>query len=294
MKILLTGADGFTGRHFQVEAERAGHEIVALRADLTDPASLEAELAGSTVDAVVHLAAISFVGHADENAFYAVNVLGTTRLLDVLARLPKPPRRILLASSANVYGNCERSPIAETQSPSPVNHYAMSKLAMEYMASTYLDRLHLLFARPFNYTGAGQDRSFVIPKLAEHFARRAPSVALGNLDVEREFNDVRSVCAAYLLLLEHGKVGEVYNVCSGRPHSLREVIAAFKRITGHDLDVVVDPAFVRPNELHRLCGDPGKLEALGASIGMPWKVFELDLTLQGVLDACAAKEPNGS
>jgi len=290
LKILLTGAGGFTGRHFQVQAERAGHEIVVLRADLTDQAALEAELEGSTVDAVVHLAAISFVGHADENAFYSVNVLGTTRLLDVLGRLPKPPRRILLASSANVYGNCECSPIAESQPPSPVNHYAMSKLAMEYMASTYLDRLNLLFARPFNYTGAGQDPSFVIPKLAEHFARRAASVSLGNLDVEREFNDVRSVCEAYLLLLEHGEVGQVYNVCSGRPHSLREVIETFKRLTGHELDVIVDPAFVRPNELHRLCGDPTKLQQLGANIGLPWKVFELEFTLKSVLDACVAKE----
>src|SRR5690606_29793103 len=137
---------------------------------------------------------------------------------------PQRPRSVLLASSANVYGNTECSPIAETQPPAPVNHYAMSKLAMEHMARTYADRLPLFFTRPFNYTGPGQDASFVIPKLVTHFARRAPAVELGNLDVEREFNDVRFVCEAYLSLLQKAVPGEVYNICTGAPLTLRAVI----------------------------------------------------------------------
>ena len=261
MKILLTGAAGFTGLFFRSAAEAAGHQVVALQADLTDKAAVAAEVLQAAPNAVVHLAAISFVGHADDTAFYSVNVVGTLNLLSALAALPIAPAKVLLASSANVYGNCDASPITEDQPPAPVNHYAMSKLAMELMARTYLDRLPVVFTRPFNYTGPGQALNFLIPKLVSHFARRAPAIELGNLHVEREFNDVRMVCDAYLGLLAHGVPGEVYNVCSGQPYTLQTVLDELTNITEHQLDVRVNPAFVRANEVHRLCGDPAKLLA---------------------------------
>jgi len=283
LKILLTGADGFTGRPFAKQAAAAGHEVVPLRADLTDRHALLQEVLEMEPDAAVHLAAISFVGHADEEAFYAVNVLGTTNLLDALAQLPERPQRVLLASSANIYGNSEQSPLLETQPPAPVNHYAMSKLAMEYMARTYSDRLDLVITRPFNYTGPGQDPNFVIPKLAKHFAMRAPSVSLGNLNVEREFNDIRMVCEAYLLLLAHGAPGEAYNVCSGRPYTLQFVIDTFEQLTGHRMKVEVDPRFVRPNEVHRLCGCPDKLDRVASMHGTPLTIPSLQETLQSML-----------
>ena len=269
MKLLLTGSDGFTGRHFVSSARARGHEVVALQANLNDRDALIQEVAQVAPEAVVHLAAISFVGHADPSAFYNVNVIGTLNLLDALAALAQPPRSVLLASSANVYGNCEQSPITEAQPPAPVNHYAMSKLAMEYMARTYLDRLPLFFVRPFNYTGPGQAESFVIPKLVAHFARRAAAVELGNLDVEREFNDVRFVCEAYLQLLEKAKPGEVVNVCTGKPVTLKSVLALLSQITGHQLQVKVNPAFVRNNEIHRLCGSPAKLVGVVGEVTSP-------------------------
>ncbi|WP_137890767.1 GDP-mannose 4,6-dehydratase [Ramlibacter sp. 2FC] len=273
MKILLTGASGFTGRHFAAQAITAGHEVVPLTTDLTGRDALRAEVLACAPDAVVHLAAISFVGHADDNAFYAVNVIGTMNLLAAVAEPQKNPQRVLLASSANIYGNCEQSPISEEQPPAPVNHYAMSKLAMEHMARTYADRLPLLITRPFNYTGPGQAVNFVIPKLVDHFARRAPAIALGNLHVEREFNDVQMVCDAYLRLLQHGEPGQTYNVCSGRPYTLQHVIDTLAQLTGHNIRVEVNPAFVRANEVHRLCGSPAKLQALltahGATLDHP-------------------------
>ena len=241
-----------------------------------------------SVHAVVHLAAISFVGHGDANAFYAVNVIGTMNLLGELAKLPVLPEKVLLASSANVYGNCECSPIPETQSPAPVNHYAMSKLAMEYMAQTWLDRLPIVITRPFNYTGPGQALNFVIPKLVDHFARKASAVQLGNLHVEREFNDVQIVCSAYLHLLQHGQPGEAYNVCSGRPHNLQHVIERLTQLSGHSLQVETNPAFVRANELHRLCGSPAKLDALLAAHGAHLDQPDLDDTLQRMLIAARA------
>ena len=115
------------------------------RLTLQDRDAVKQQVLEAAPEAVVHLGAISFVGHADPSAFYNVNVIGTLNLLDALTALAQPPRRILLASSANVYGNCEQSPITEEQLPAPVNHYAMSKLAMEYMARNYLDRLRVVF-----------------------------------------------------------------------------------------------------------------------------------------------------
>lgn len=281
MKLLVTGADGFTGRHFVVAARDGGHDVVALQANLNDKAALLAEVAQVAPDAVVHLAAISFVGHADASAFYNVNVIGTLNLLDALVALPQSPRSVLLASSANVYGNCEQSPITEAQPPAPVNHYAASKLAMEHMARTYADRLPLFFVRPFNYTGPGQDPSFVIPKLVAHFARRADALELGNLDVEREFNDVRFVCAAYLQLLQKATPGEVVNICTGKPVTLKAVLALLSQITGHQLQVKVNPAFVRANEIHRLCGSPAKLVSVAGELESP----ALEDTLRWMLEA---------
>jgi GDP-6-deoxy-D-talose 4-dehydrogenase len=276
LKLLVTGAHGFTGQHFINAAKASGYEVVGLQTDLRDAAALKQQVAEIAPTFVVHLAAISFVGHADSNAFYAVNVLGTLNLLDALAALDKPPQRILLASSANVYGNCEQSPILETQAPAPVNHYAASKLAMEHLSRTYLDRLPLFWVRPFNYTGPQQAEIFVIPKLVAHFARRAETIELGNLDVEREFNDVRFVCQAYLRLLEQAQLGEVYNVCTGKPVTLKAVIELLTALSGHNLNVRVNPAFVRTNEIQRLCGSPEKLlrtigdvetPALGETLG---------------------------
>jgi nucleoside-diphosphate-sugar epimerase len=260
-RLLLTGARGFTGQHFTAAAQRAGYEVFPLLSDLTDAAALATEVAHVAPDVVVHLAGISAVTHADEEAFYRVNLFGTLNLLKTLQSLPKTPTRVLLASSANVYGNVPTSPIDETSCPAPVNHYAMSKLAMEHMSATFAEQLPLVIVRPFNYTGPGHDERFVIPKLVSHFARRAPAIELGNLAVEREFNDVGTVCETYLRLLKLGVPGQIYNVCSGRPVNLQRVIDELRQITGHDLAVRVNPAFVRANEVHRLCGSPAKLDA---------------------------------
>lgn len=261
MKILLTGAGGFTGLFFSAAAKAAGHEVIALKANLADKGAIASEVLAAVPDAVVHLASISFVGHADDTAFYAVNVVGTQNLLAALTALPVKPRKVLLASSANIYGNCTDSPITEAQPAAPVNHYAMSKLAMEHMARTFFDRLPIVVTRPFNYTGPGQAPQFLIPKLVAHFARKAEQIELGNLNVEREFNDVRMVCEAYLALLAKGVPGETYNVCSGQPYTLQYVIETFEGLTGHVLQVAVNPAFVRANEVHRLCGSSAKLSA---------------------------------
>ena len=288
-RLLLTGAQGFTGRHFAAAAATRGHEVVALAADLTDARAVAAEVARIEPSLVVHLAAISAVTHENDEEMYRVNLLGTMHLLQALTASPGIAQRVLLASSANVYGNTTQSPIGESSPVGPVNHYAVSKLAMEFMARTFLDRLPIVLVRPFNYTGPGHDERFLVPKLVAHFVRRAPSIELGNLDVEREFNDVRMVCDAYLALLERGVPGEVYNVCSGRPLSLRHVVAAFERLTGHAISVSVHPGLVRANEVRTLCGSPAKLVGcIGALRPQP-----LDGLLEWMLD-CASVAASAS
>jgi GDP-6-deoxy-D-talose 4-dehydrogenase len=285
LRILLTGATGFTGRHFAQACAAVGHETAVLQANLLDAAAVAREVAALQPDLAVHLAAISFVGHADERAFYDVNLFGTLHLVEAL-RSCGSLQKVLVASSANVYGNSEHSPIAETEPPAPVNHYATSKAAMEFMVRARAGDLPLVITRPFNYTGTGQAPQFVIPKLVDHFHRRAPIVQLGNIDVEREYNDVRMLCAAYLRLLEPAVSAGTYNVCTGQTYTLHAVLDLLRELTGHDLGVEVDPRLVRANEIHRLCGDPARLrQAVG-----PLPAYTLSDTLSWMLSASAEAE----
>ncbi len=285
MRILVTGAQGFTGRHFVSWAQAQGHEIFGLDVDITDRNAVARGVQEVAPEGVLHLAAIAFVAHANDKDFYSVNVVGTTNVLAALAHLPRVPRRVVLASSANVYGNALHSPIDEAQSPQPTNHYAMSKWAMEVMARNYLQALPVVVARPFNYTGPGQATEFVIPKLVQHFAQRAAHICLGNVYVEREFNDVRMVCNAYLQLLLHGTAGQTYNLCTGQPYGLQNVIDALAELSGQRLRVEVDPALVRAHEVHRLCGSPAKLKSLFVQHGVPWVDYALADTLRDMLAA---------
>lgn len=271
--VLITGLRGFTGRYLAAALRARGARVVGLvhgepqtadevPCDLTDAAAVREAVASIRPTHVAHLAAVSFVGHGNPQAFYEVNLFGTLNLLEALSTLDAPPRRVLLASSANVYGTPGVEVIDESVCPAPVNHYAISKLAMEHMARTWQDRLPIVITRPFNYTGVGQDEKFLIPKIVSHFKRRAPFIELGNLDVSRDFSDVRDVAAAYVaLLLDAQSVeGQIFNVCSGGAYSLREVVGIAERLSGHTLDIRVNPAFVRSNEVPRLLGSGHKLK----------------------------------
>jgi nucleoside-diphosphate-sugar epimerase len=213
------------------------------------------------------LAAISFVAHGDAQEMYLTNIVGTRNLLQSLADAADAGlglRTVLLASSANVYGNTLREPITEDTPPQPMNDYAVSKCAMEQMAALWSAQLPLTVVRPFNYTGVGQSLSFLIPKIVDAFRRRAGEIELGNIEVARDFSDVRDVVEAYRRLLSLSPRG-VFNVCSGQALSIREVLGQLEKITGHALAIRVNPAFVRGNEVARLRGSGDKLvSAIGA------------------------------
>ncbi len=250
--------------------------------DLRDQAALAEVLRISRPDIVVHLAALAFVGHGKADEFYDVNMLGTRNLLQAIELAGIQVERVLLASSANVYGNASEGMLGETTPPAPANDYAVSKLAMEYVAGLWRGRLPITITRPFNYTGVGQAEQFLVPKIVSHFVKRRPSMELGNLNVSRDFGDVRAVASAYRQLLESpAAIGAVVNVCSGEGHSLKQIVEMCERLTGHAVEVRVNPAFVRPNEVNVLLGDNRLLRSL---IGN-WQSPPLEDTLRWMLGA---------
>jgi nucleoside-diphosphate-sugar epimerase len=213
MKVLVTGANGFTGLHLLGALSEAGAVVCDLGgANLLDPESLAQRITALKPEAVVHLAAVAFVAHGNVDELYRTNVVGTRNLLAALAGSAPRLKKIILASSANVYGNVSMESIDETVTPRPANDYAVSKLAMEWASSLWKHKLPIIITRPFNYTGPGQSDLFVVPKLVDHFARRATSIELGNTTVWREYNSVVDVTNVYCRLLEQGVVGETYNV----------------------------------------------------------------------------------
>jgi nucleoside-diphosphate-sugar epimerase len=289
--ILITGARGFTGQYLINAAQNTGLEVITMQSNINDDVSLEKEVLATKPDYVAHLAGISFVPSKDHEAFYRVHALGTSNLLQALTKLQVAPKKILLASSATVYGNSSNHLSIEEQALVPVDHYAISKVAMEETAKTFFNRLPIVIARPFNYTGAGQKGNFLIPKLVDHFAQKKSFIELGNLNIEREFNDVNMICDAYLNLLEYGKANEIYNVCSGQAHSLRFVLDSLKKITGHNLEIKVNPDFVRSSEIIRMIGNPKKLMQLLDSHGVTLQIPALEDTLKRMLDASSSANP---
>jgi len=291
-RVLLTGVNGFTGRHLRMALEATGYEVIGavvglpagpheVPLDITSLENCQRIMRDVRPDYLVHLAAISFVQHADPEAFYRVNVMGTLNLLQAMVDAQLAPRRVLIASSANVYGNATAGILSEENLPQPVNHYATSKLAMEHMVRTWSDRLPIVITRPFNYTGVGQEKHFLVPKIVSHFVRREPVIELGNLDVERDFSDVRMVVRAYCGLLERECAGQTVNVCGGKPYSLRNIVSMMEAICDYQIDVQVNPAFVRQSEVKTLIGAPEKLRSIVGDL----ETIPLESTLQWMYEA---------
>jgi len=272
-RALITGLRGFTGHYLAQELTAAGYRVFGTvmpgeetgpdiwPVDLCDRDALAAMVADVKPDVVAHLAGIAFVGHANVEAIYRVNVVGTRNLLEALAAGSHRPSSVLLASSANIYGNADVAVISEDQPPAPANDYAVSKLAMEYMARLWMDKLPITIVRPFNYTGVGQAENFLLPKIVSHFRRNEQRIELGNIAIARDFSDVRMVARSYRRLLAAAPAGEAFNVCTGVPHTLSSVIEAMGEIAGYRIDVQVNPAFVRANDVLQLTGSNQKLVA---------------------------------
>ncbi len=274
MRIALTGASGFTGRYVADALDRAGFGHVALDVDLRDPSAVDQAVAGTRFDALIHLAGKAFVDSTDWQSFYTVNQIGTFNLLDAVAR-HHPASRCVLAGSAQVYGPGAEGLIGESTPINPANHYAISKAAMELGASAWKDRLDIVIARPFNYTGIGQGVEYLVPKLVDHFRRKASVVELGNTWVKRDFGDVRSVADAYVELVRTKDAPQIVNLCTGVVHSIDNILSILSELSGHSLEIRVNQNFVRAHDVPVLGGDPARLHQT-----LPgWKHYPLRDTL---------------
>ncbi len=295
-RILVTGAGGFTGQYLCALLRERGHRVIGLtehalanadevKANLLDRASMQAAIGAAAPDRVVHLAAIAFPGHARVDEIYRTNLEGSLTLLEALAAAGHGKGGVLLASTATVYGAVDSTAIDESTPLNPGTHYAVSKQAMEQMARLFAGRLPVTVVRPFNYTGPGQREPYLVPKIVRHFAEGAAAIELGNVDVVRDFLDVRAVVDFYARLIgTPAAAGQTVNICSGSGRSIRSIVSTLEGITGRAMEIRVNPQFVRAGEPKQLVGSAARLHQLvGAPLPIPF-----ESTLRDMLAAVAA------
>lgn len=260
-KVLITGINGFTGAYVAAALNKLEYECIGLDCNLLDSKKVNDGVISIKPDYVIHLAGKSFSADLDVASIYKNNVEGTLNLLDALVKLKNSPNKVILASSASIYGDNNSSPLKESMPPKPISHYGCSKLSMEYMAEAYSDRLPILITRPFNYTGVGHNERFLIPKIVRAYRDNLSNIELGNLDVYREFNDVRDISLIYAkLMVSKNLVGPI-NICSGRSISLSQIIKSMDEISESSINIISNGKYKRANEIPTLTGSNEKLKS---------------------------------
>jgi GDP-4-dehydro-6-deoxy-D-mannose reductase len=298
VRSLVTGGKGFVGSWLTAFLAELGDEVIAIdhEVDVTDAQAVRAAVLDAAPEALYHLAGRTHVGRswAEPSAVFQVNATGTLHVLEA-ARACDPMPRVLLVSSAEVYGTVEESalPVGEDAGLAPVTPYAASKVAAEFLGvqAHLAHGLPVIRVRPFNHVGPGQPTGFVVPSFAERIveARRrgVRSLPVGNLSARRDLTDVRDVVRAYRLLVDRAPAGEVYNVCSGRAVSVESVAHRMLELAGIELELVTDPELARPVDVPVMRGDPAKLEAATG-----WRPeIDLDRTLGDVLEEWESRLP---
>jgi GDP-4-dehydro-6-deoxy-D-mannose reductase len=292
VKALVTGVAGFVGRHLVTHLEASGDTVTGIDRehgiDLLDPPALIDAIAGAEPDALYHLGGWSDVGGSwdEPRAAFRVNAEGTLNVLEACRTVGVA--RVLLVSSADVYGKVSLSelPLTEESPFRPVTPYAASKIAADELGlQAWLGHgLEVLRVRAFNHLGPGQTNRFVCPALAERIALNELEgrevVTVGNLTPRRDFTDVRDVVRAYRMLVEGGEPGEAYNVCSGHDIAIAELADRLIAMASRPMRLEGDPTLQRPVDVPVLRGDYTKLHKATA-----WNPeIDLDQTLLDVLD----------
>ena len=291
MRTLITGAQGFVGRHLDEHLRRSGDTVVGVdrECDVTDLESVTRTIAQCRPEVIYHLAALTDVGASwkESALFTRVNVLGTANVLKA-TRSVVPDALVLLVSSADVYGVVrERDlPLSETHHPVPVNPYAQSKLEAEQIAFDAIrsQQQRVIIARPFNHVGPGQSVDFAVAALVSRLLdardRGQREIRVGNLASRRDFSDVRDVVRAYRMLVQYGQSGEIYNVASGVDVGLLDVATELVDLIAPGVQLVRDPELFRPVEVPVMRGSAAKLHDLTG-----WEPsFTLGESLRDVID----------
>jgi GDP-4-dehydro-6-deoxy-D-mannose reductase len=289
--VLVTGAAGFAGGYLTEHLRRAGHEPAApprAELDLLDRGAVRAALASLRPGRIFHLAAIASTVRSWEEPEEVVlrNVEITANLLEA-ARAEVPDARLLIASSGQVYGAPERLPVEEDAAVRPLTPYAVSKAACELLASQYADAygMRVVRTRAFNHAGPGQSEEYLLGTLtrqvaeAERTGQGEVVLRMGDVDAARDFTDVRDVVRAYADAIELDP--GVYNVCSGRSVSARDLIELVGRFSSLEIRSELDPERLRPSEIRDLRGSPDRLRAAAG-----WQPeIPLEQTVEDALEA---------
>jgi GDP-4-dehydro-6-deoxy-D-mannose reductase len=269
MKLLLTGSDGFVGSALLRYRSCVPLTDDGRNVDLRDVECVARAIGAIKPDAVIHLAAQSFVPRSfiDPRETYDINFVGTLNLLNAL-KVGGFAGRFLFVGSGDSYGLVSEGnlPVIEEHPLRPRNPYAVSKVAAEALCYQWsqTEGLDAVMTRSFNHIGPGQSDRFAISDFARQVVeirqgRREAVIRVGDIDVTRDFTDVRDIVRAYLLLLDHGRTGEAYNVCSGTEHSLRALLTRLLGLAGVEARIEQDGSRLRSAEQRRMCGSNGKL-----------------------------------
>ena len=278
---LVTGAAGFIGRHLLAALEDPGPVVAWYQPDtachdhpgvswmpveLLDRDAVVSALRAVQPAVIYHLAGLAHVGDswALAESTMAGNVVGTTHLFDALRALSLRPR-VLVTGSATIY-KPTTDPLTESSALAPNTPYGTSKLAQEMVAlEAWTDHaVPVIVTRSFNQIGPGQSPAFAAASFAQQLARieaglEPPQIAVGNLDARRDISDVRDTVRAYTALIARGRAGECYNVCAGRARSMQEVLDGLRRRVSPLVEVVQDPARMRPADTPVIIGSHDKL-----------------------------------
>lgn len=267
MKILLTGYNGFVGNHImscktcEIMADEQG------QIPLTDQVRMVHLISKIRPDAVIHLAAQSNVAESFSHPkqTYDTNFYGTLNLLEAL-RESKFKGKFLFVGSGDIYGIVTKLPITEDMPLKPRNPYAVSKVAAEALCYEWSQHseFDIIMTRSFNHIGPGQSGKFAIASFAKQImliknGKIAPVLKTGNLDVTRDFVDVRDVIRAYFLLLEHGENSQIYNICSGNERLIRDILIKMLEIANTTAIIEQESSLVRKVEQPRVYGSYAKL-----------------------------------
>ena len=283
MRALVTGAGGFVGYYLVRLLLEKGYTVCAAyhnnppgdplfqktyleRVDITHKEAFHSIIYKFAPDEIYHLAGLAVTIGRNPEEYYLVNFCGTVNLFEAV-RKAVPQARVLYVGSAAAYGAVppEKQPIREEMPLTPANHYAGSKAAAEAAACAYAAQgLYIIQARPFNHTGPGQTTDYVCSRLAKKVAevalgRTEPVIAAGNLDAARDFTDVRDVVRAYWLLLQKGRPGEDYNICSGTAYTVKEIAETLASFGGVNIALQSSPELQRRADAPLLLGSPEKI-----------------------------------